>query len=45
VDRLSALGNALIPQIAEWIGWRILEYERKAAGAASLGRHAGEAVS
>lgn len=30
VDRLSALGNALIPQIAEWIGRRILEYEREA---------------
>jgi DNA (cytosine-5)-methyltransferase 1 len=28
VDRLAALGNALIPQIAEWIGRRILEHER-----------------
>jgi site-specific DNA-cytosine methylase len=28
VDRLAALGNALVPQIAEWIGRRILEYER-----------------
>ena len=27
VDRLSALGNALVPQIAEWIGGRILEFE------------------
>lgn len=27
VDRLSALGNALVPQIAEWIGWRILAAE------------------
>jgi DNA (cytosine-5)-methyltransferase 1 len=27
VDRLAALGNALVPQIAEWIGRRILEYE------------------
>jgi hypothetical protein len=27
VDRLAALGNALLPQIAEWIGHRILEYE------------------
>jgi hypothetical protein len=31
VDRLAALGNALLPQIAEWIGWRILEYERAAS--------------
>lgn len=28
VDRLAALGNALVPQIAEWIGRRILEHER-----------------
>lgn len=28
VDRLAALGNALVPQIAEWIGRRILDYER-----------------
>jgi DNA (cytosine-5)-methyltransferase 1 len=27
VDRLAALGNALVPQIAEWIGRRILDYE------------------
>lgn len=27
VDRLGALGNALVPQIAEWIGSRILAYE------------------
>jgi hypothetical protein len=33
VDRLAALGNALLPQIAEWIGRRILEYEQGAAGA------------
>jgi site-specific DNA-cytosine methylase len=33
VDRLAALGNALLPQIAEWIGCRILEYERGAASA------------
>lgn len=30
VDRLTALGNALVPQIAEWIGRRILEYEEAA---------------
>ena len=30
VDRLAALGNALVPQIAEWIGHRILDYERTA---------------
>ena len=28
VDRLAALGNALLPQIAEWVGCRIIEYER-----------------
>jgi site-specific DNA-cytosine methylase len=27
VDRLAALGNALVPQIAEWIGRRILKFE------------------
>jgi DNA (cytosine-5)-methyltransferase 1 len=32
VDRLSALGNALVPQIAEWIGQRILDYEQERAG-------------
>ncbi|HEU4705588.1 MAG TPA: DNA cytosine methyltransferase [Solirubrobacterales bacterium] len=30
VDRLAALGNALVPQIAEWIGRRILDYESTA---------------
>jgi hypothetical protein len=30
VDRLAALGNALLPQIAEWIGCRIIEYEQGA---------------
>jgi DNA (cytosine-5)-methyltransferase 1 len=30
VDRLAGLGNALVPQIAEWIGRRILVYERAA---------------
>jgi hypothetical protein len=30
VDRLAALGNALVPQIAEWIGRRIFAYEAAA---------------
>jgi DNA (cytosine-5)-methyltransferase 1 len=30
VDRLRALGNALVPQIPEWIGYKILEYEEAA---------------
>jgi DNA (cytosine-5)-methyltransferase 1 len=36
VDRLAALGNALLPQIAEWIGRRVLLYEqeKKAGGVA-----------
>ena len=37
VDRLAALGNALLPQIAEWIGQRILEYEEQAVSAATPG--------
>ena len=32
VDRLAALGNALVPQIAEWIGWRIIAYEGQRSG-------------
>lgn len=31
VDRLKGLGNAVVPQIVEWIGNRILEHERIAA--------------
>jgi DNA (cytosine-5)-methyltransferase 1 len=31
VDRNTALGNALVPQIAEWIGTRILEWEGRVA--------------
>jgi DNA (cytosine-5)-methyltransferase 1 len=27
LDQLAALGNALVPQIAEWLGRRILDYE------------------
>jgi DNA (cytosine-5)-methyltransferase 1 len=29
VDRLAALGDSLVPQIAEWIGRRIMDYESR----------------
>jgi len=31
LDQLAALGNALVPQIAEWLGGRIIEWEELAA--------------
>jgi hypothetical protein len=31
VDRLAGLGNALVPEIARWIGQRIFAYEEQAA--------------
>jgi site-specific DNA-cytosine methylase len=31
--RLSRLGNAVVPQIAEWLGQRILEFDRGGDGA------------
>lgn len=31
VDALASLGNALVPQIPEWIGQRIIEYEGRRA--------------
>lgn len=31
VDRLRGLGNAVVPQVAEWIGRRIIEFDAKAS--------------
>lgn len=28
VERIHALGNAVVPQVAEWIGLRIIQAER-----------------
>jgi DNA (cytosine-5)-methyltransferase 1 len=35
VDQLAALGNALVPQIAEWLGERIMEWEHGEANRAA----------
>jgi DNA (cytosine-5)-methyltransferase 1 len=44
VERLAALGNALVPQIAEWIGRRIIEYEARPMTAGATGRPPGVGV-
>jgi hypothetical protein len=43
VDRLAALGNALVPQIAEWIGRRILDYEEEVASGKTQARESSSA--
>ncbi len=32
VDRLKALGNAVVPQVAQWVGLRIMEFDRQLGG-------------
>jgi site-specific DNA-cytosine methylase len=33
VNKLRAIGNAVVPQIAEWIGSRIVAYEAEVTSA------------
>jgi hypothetical protein len=43
MERLAALGNALVPQIAEWIGRRILDHEGRTVSAAEGGEAGADA--